>query len=210
MNKISKEKRDKLVLVALGTAAVLGALYFLVVSTQQTALQDYADKTDVTKEKLAKAERWQRMASSVKARLAASRAELEAKQDQMAPVDKFKWFYNTMETFLAQHRVRLVDITREPEIGEVGVLPNFPYQAASFGVKLTGHYHDVCNFLAEFENHFPYMRVQNVEIEPETATKIATKDSHGSVSQAAIPEELAVTLRVVTLIKPNTPLAPAS
>jgi hypothetical protein len=208
MNKLTKEKRDKLALVALGTGAVLGALYFLVITAQQAALEDYADKTAIAKEKLDKAERWLRMGPGVQARLAACRSDLEARQETMAPVDKFKWFYNTLEKFLAQHRVKLVDITREPEVGDVGVLPKFPYQAASFGVKLTARYRDLGTFLADFENQFPYMRVQNIEIEPVTMGR--GKEAPASDRRVPTPDSLAVTMRVVTLIRPNDPSQPAS
>jgi Tfp pilus assembly protein PilO len=208
MNKLSKEKRDKLILVVIGTAAVLGVLYFLVVSAQLGTLDDYADKTAATREKLDKAERWLRMVPGIQARLSAARSEVEAKQDAMAPVDKFKWFYNTLEKFLAQHRVKLIDITREPEVGDLGVLPRFPYQAASFGVKLTGRYQDLGVFLADFENQFPYMRVQNIEMEPQGGARVG-KDAASPDRRPPGAESLAVTMRVVTLIKPNLP-QPAS
>jgi hypothetical protein len=192
-------------LVALGTGVVLAALYFLVVSAQKTTVADYANKIDAAQEKLEKAERWLRMAPGIQDRLNGCRTELEAKQEQMAPVDKFKWFYNTLEPFLAQHRVQLVDITREPEIGDVGVLPKFPYQTATFGVKLSARYHDFGLFLADFENKFPYMRVRNLELEPESGSK--TAGSEGRVQKAASKvENLAITMRVVTLIKPSTSL----
>lgn len=206
MNKLTKEKRDKLILVGLATAAVLAGLYFLVISAQRAALDDYADRTEAAKEKVAKAERWLRLAPGIQSRLAACRAELESKQETMAPVDKFKWFYNTLDHFRAQRRVKLVDITREPEISDLGVLPKFPYQAASFGVKLKARFHDFGAFLADFENAFPDMRVQNLEIEPEGglragAREPVVRDRHGPAS-----EDLAITMRVVTLIKPTLPL----
>jgi hypothetical protein len=210
MNKIPKEKRDKLVMVAVGTAAILGALYLLVLSTQQRALDDYAQKTAAAMEKLDKAERWLRMAPTVQARLTACQAAVETKQEAMAPVDKFKWFYNTLEKCLAQHQVTLIDITREPELGDVGILPKFPYQAASFGVKISARYHDLGKFLADFENQFPYMRVQNFDIERVSSTRMAGKDASRSDRQAASPEALSVTMRVVTLIKPNSVPHPPS
>jgi hypothetical protein len=203
MNKLSKEKRDRLLLVAFAITGVLAALYLLVVSAQQTALQGYADQIEGAKEKLAKAERWLRMAPGIQARLADSRSALEAKQEHMAPLDKFKWFHATLEKFMAPHRVKLIDITREPEVGELQVLPKFPYQAASFGVKLTARYHDFGAFVADFENHFPYMRVQNVELAPDGASKLVGKDVSRVVDRrASSPESLAITMRVVTLIKP--------
>lgn len=194
-------------LVAIGTGAVLAALYLLVVSGQRAALADYATKIDSEKQKLEKAERWLRMASSIETRLGAIQKDLDGKQEHMAPVDKFKWFYNTLESALARHKVRLVDITRDPELGEVGVLPRFPYRAATFGVKLLASFHEYGAFLAEFENQFPYMRVQNLQIEPEGGSESALQEA------APLPlrppgsrETLAITMRVVTLVKPSSSL----
>ena len=207
MNKLLKEKRDKLVLVALATAAALAALYLLVVSAQKTALDEYADRTELAKEKLAKAERWLRLAPGIQTRLTSCRSELEQKQANMAPVDKFKWFYNTLDQFRTKHRVKLVDITREPEIGDVGVLPKFPYQAASFGVKLNARFHDLGVFLAEFENSFPDMRVQNLEIEPEGGVRTMNgKELVVAERRGAASENLSITMRVITLIKPTLSL----
>jgi hypothetical protein len=206
MNKLPKEKRDRLILVGLGTAGLLGALYFLVISSQNLALNDYAEKTQAAKEKLTKAERWLRMAPGVQSRLDSARKELDAKQEGMAPLDKFKWFYDILDKFMAQHQVKLTDITREPEVGDVGVLPKFPYQAATFGVKLNARYDDFGSFLADFENEFPYMRVKNLEIIPEGIARFGTKDGTAVDSRLRTPEGLAISMRVVTLIKPAAPL----
>jgi hypothetical protein len=169
-------------------------------------LQDCALKTDATQEKLAKAEHWVRMAPTIQTRLNNSRRNLEAKEDEMAPLEKFKWFYNTLERSLNQHSVKLVDITREPELGELGVLPRFPFQAATFGVKLNARYHDLGSFLADFENQFPYMRVQNLALEPESGMKLSGKEQLMAEKTESDPEGLAITLRVVTLVKPSVAL----
>jgi hypothetical protein len=153
---------------------------------------------------LNKDERWVRQGPTVRAKLAAQGQALETLQTDMAPLDKFKWFYNTLENFRSSYDVRLVDITREPEFAEVGVLPNFPYQAAIFGVKLNAAYHDFGKFLAEFENRFPYMRIQNVRLELDPAQKLAGTNSLNMA--AADRERLAITIKVVTLVKPPTPL----
>ncbi|MHC1764800.1 MAG: hypothetical protein AB9869_10940 [Verrucomicrobiia bacterium] len=204
MNKLSKEKRDRVLLVAIGTCAILAAFYLLIVTGQRTALADYATQIDAEQQKLDKAERWLRMAPTIETRLNTIHKDLEAKQEDMAPVDKFKWFYNTLESALARHKVQLVDITREPELGEVGVLPKFPYRTATFGVKLLASFHDYGTFLAEFENRFPYMRVQNLQIEPKVE---ADAESSQAVPLARRPpgsgETLDITMRVVTLVRPG-------
>jgi hypothetical protein len=207
MNKLSKEKRQKLLLVAIGTGGVLAALYLLVVTSQMAALAECANKLDSVLDKLSKAENWVRMAPGIESKLEASRKELESKHEGMAPVDKFKWFYNTLEQSLARSQVKVTDITKEPELGEVGVLPKFPYRAATFGVKLRARYHEFGSFLADFENQFPHMRVQNVEMEPEGSARGSAKEPSAVADHAGQDSEnLSITMRVVTLVKPSAPL----
>jgi hypothetical protein len=204
MSKLSKEKREKLGLVGVGTALVTLMLYFFVISPQREQIAFHEDKITRASELLNKDERWIRQASIVQANLKTHRETLETRQTDMAPLDKFNWFYKTLESFKSSYDVNLVDITREPELGEVGVLPNFAYQAATFGVKLNASYHDFGKFLADFENKFPYMRVQNVRLELDPALKLAGTNALANVS-ADTRERLAITLKVVTLVKP-TPL----
>jgi hypothetical protein len=206
MNKLTKEKQQKLLLVMMGTVGVLGALYLIVVSAQMDALGECAAKIESVKQKLGKAESWARMAPGIQEKLEAIRHELDSKHEGMAPVDKFKWFYDTLEKPLARCQIKLTDITKEPELGEIGVLPKFPYRAATFGVKLSAQFHELGGFLEEFENQFPYMRVQNLELEPESDRR--SSSPKGAVTERLSPdaESLSVTLRVVTLVKPTTPL----
>ncbi|MCI0537168.1 MAG: hypothetical protein L0Z50_18275 [Verrucomicrobiales bacterium] len=205
MNKLNKEKRDKLGLIGVGTALVTMLFYFFVVSPQREQIALHEDKIERSHELLNKDERWIRQGPLVRENLATYRQTLETRQTDMAPLDKFKWFYNTLESFQSRYDVSLVDITREPEFGEVGVLPNFAYQAAIFGVKLNATYHDFGKFLADFENKFPYMRVQNLRLELDPAQKLAGTNALIAASLDT-RERLAITLKVVTLVKPTTPL----
>jgi len=86
------------------------------------------------------------------------------------------------------------------------VLPKFPFQSATFGVKISGRFHDFGAFLAKFENKFPYMRVQNIELELEGAGKGASKESVPQETEASASEPLAITMRIVTLVKPSVVL----
>jgi Tfp pilus assembly protein PilO len=199
MNKLSKEKREKLILVVLLTVGVLAGFYYFIIADQKQTISQVESKIASTSEKLDKAQRWLRMGETIQAELAARRKQLDEEHDQLAPLDRFKWFHGTLTQFLPAYNVRLVDITREPEVGPVGSLPNFPYEAARFGVKLSATYHEFGKFLADFENHFRLMRVQNVELAPEALSRTSTQ------SQAA-DERLAITIRVVTLIRPTARL----
>ena len=205
MNKLNKEKRDRLALIGVGTALITLLLYFFVISPQRQQIDEHEDKILRTSELLNKDERWLRQRPAIQENLTSHRQMLETRQSEMAPLDKFKWFYNTLESFRSPFDVSLVDITREPEFADVGVLANFPYQAAVFGVKLNATYHDFGKFLGDFENRFPYMRVQNVRLELDPAQKLAGTNSLMAAS-ADTRERLSITLKVVTLVKPTTPL----
>ena len=205
MTKLPKDKQNKLVAVLLCTALLLVAFHMLIISKQRAALDDYANRTDQTRDKLAKAEQWLRMAPVIRTQLNEARKQLESKQEEMAPTDKFKWFYDTVEKSLSRHHVKLEDISpRQPEVTEVGVLPKFPYMAAIFGVKVTSDFQDLGVFLSDFENDFPYMRVQNLKISPEGESSGGKENAPRA--QSANSGRLAVSLRVVTLIKPTASL----
>jgi hypothetical protein len=75
-------------------------------------------------------------------------------------------------------------------VGPVGMFPEFPYETATFRVSGSGHFYEFGKFLCEFENQHPYIRVQNLDLEPDP-----TPNS----------EKINFRMDVVTLIKPTPP-----
>ncbi len=218
MIKLSKEKRDKLIMVALATIGVIGLFYTFVIGAQKEKLAEYATKITKLQDDVDKAERWGKMSRRIQADLQKSREELQAKEEGMAPVDKYKWFFNLINPFADARGVRLTSISADPKQEEVLLIPRFPYQAASFTVKAVAHYHDLGKFLADFENTFVYMRVQDLKIEREAGGGLATapgpalaQRSGGSRGPAAsttavAAEQLSIDMKIVTLIRPITSL----
>jgi hypothetical protein len=205
MSKLTKDKRDKLLIVGIATAFVTCGLYFLVIGEQREQITSCEEKIARAAEAMGSDERWIRQAAAVREKLEAQLKEIESLQTEMAPADKFKWFYSTVEGVRTLHDVSLVDITPQPELGEVGVLANFPYRAATFGVKFNATYHGFGSFVADFENRFPNMRVQNLRIEADPTRKLAGTNAVLAAG-ADGGERLAMTFKVVTLVKPTTPL----
>ncbi len=206
MNKITKDKRDKLLIIGVLTGLVVSVLYAMVISAQRGQIADLEDKIFRTRESLDKNARWIRQSATVQANASAVVQDLDAVHSQMSPLDKFKWFYNSVEKFRAGYsNVSLLDISREPEIGEIGVLPKFPYPAATFGVKMHSTYHDFGKFISDFENNFPYMRIQGLRAEIDPAQRLAGASAMSNVD-ADKRERLLFTFKVVTLIKPISPL----
>ncbi|MEK7678243.1 MAG: hypothetical protein AAB676_20630 [Verrucomicrobiota bacterium] len=218
MIKLSKDKRDKLIMVVLATIGVIGLLYTFVLGAQKEKLAEYARKISQLQYDVDKAERLCKKSRQIQTDLQKSREELQAKEERMAPVDKYKWFFNIINPFADARGVRLTSISPDPKPEDVLLLPKFPYQAASFSVEAVAQYHDLGKFLADFENEFVYMRVQDLKIERKGGGGLATAlgpastqrpgGSRGSApsTTAVAAEQLSVDMKIVTLIRPITSL----
>jgi hypothetical protein len=201
VNKLSKEKRDKLILTSLGIIGVLGLLYTFVLGAQKDALNTLENQISGTSVKLAKAEALVRSADAIETRLAQSKALLESRQEHMAPQGQYYyWFLQLLDQFRKKENFEtnfILDLT-QPEFIDAGLLPKFPYKAASFGVRLNGRYQEVGRFIADLENTFPYFRVQNVRLVPQ-----GTSPGALTPQMAESEDKLTVEIRIVTPIKPG-------
>ena len=200
MPKLSKEKRDQLILVCIGTVAIIVGLWFGVIKTRNEQLGESTGRYQAALDKLDKAKARVKQGEKVEADMQAATMKLKAIEQNMAPgVDLYSWAYDLLGKVRAGHEINIIDVTR-PAKGDVGLLAQFPYDAAIFSVRGTGFYHDYGKFLADFENRFPYFRVQNLTLGPgfETSSGGEGAVAHGS------EEKLSFKMDVVALIKPNS------
>lgn len=194
MKSLPKDKRDRLILVILASVAVVVGLYYGVVSSQRRSLEALAKRRTEQEGKLKGAERLAGSVSQFQKNLEASAGTLKAIEATMASGDMYSWIILTVNSFKENYKVDIPQFSREVPC-EVGVLPKFPYRAALFHIRGTAHYHDFGRFVADFENSFPYMRIQNIELEP----------SGGSnANKASEPEKLAFKMEIVGLVSPNS------
>lgn len=207
MNRLSKEKRDRLILVCIVIVGVLGALYTFVLGAQKEKLAEIQSRITATKGKLEKAEMLLRSADRIEAKLNESKQAITLREDTMAPQGQYYyWFLKLIDQFRKNENLDtgfIMDIT-QPEFIEPGLVPQFQYKAASFGLRLNGHYHDIGRFVAAVENSFPYFRVQGLRIAPTGSA--ATMDASKLILNQSDKSEgkLVVELKIVTLIKPAT------
>src|SRR5436190_21791239 len=113
----------------------------------------------------------QRLASSVpqiQKNLQEVAARLKTIEATMPSGDMYSWIILTVNTFKENYKVEIPQFSREVA-AEVGMYAKFPYHAAVFHLRGTAHYHDFGRFVADFENAFPYMRIQNIELDPASA-----------------------------------------
>ena len=163
MNKLSKTQREQLIGIAVGTFALMAALWYFGVTAMHGELAATQRKSADMRQKLHDAEALMRREGEIGGILH-SRSELLAQREEgLAPDrDAYAWLINTVNTFLQSRKGGVnIDTYSQPEVNELGLLPRFPYRWATFHLKGTGYYHDIGKFFADFENAFPYFRIQN-------------------------------------------------
>ena len=200
MNKLSKEKKQQLIMVAVGTLWAIAAIYFLLISAQLEAIAKNKKETEDARQKVEKAENTVKMAEEIDKEVKARAKQLELIEDRMASGDLAQWIPDTVR----QVKLPYTNIIAKPSSEEsvpVGVFPVFPYSAVKFVVRGSGYYHELGKFFTDFENTHPYFRIQNLELEP------APLDPGASTNK--VQELLAFKADFVVLLKPNPAPAPA-
>lgn len=190
MMGLSKQKRDRFILVILVTAVILVALGFGLIRGQYDSLRNLADKQRVTQKQLSAIEEAFKNADRIEARLKEANKSLARTEETMASGDYFSSMINLIKKFSASYKVDIPQFG-QPIVAEVSLLPRFPYKQVSLSVTGTGYFHDIGKFIADFENRYPQIRFQNLTLEP------------GSALLPGENEKLSFKMEVVTLIKPG-------
>ena len=193
MKNLPKEKRDRLILVCLGTAAILVGLYYGVITTQRKSLAEMDAKQAEQADKLKNGQRLASSTAQIQKRLEAADSKLKVIESRMPSGDMYSWIILTVNTFKENYQVDIPQFSREVP-SEVGMYAQFPYRAAVFNLRGTAHFHEFGRFVADFENMFPYMRIQNIELDPASVSNANAQNDQ---------ERLAFKMEIVTLVNPN-------
>ncbi len=197
MNKMSKDKRDKLLLICIGAIGICSVLYFLVISDWNDEIAGITLKITGLQDKKNKSEQLLKRKADKEADLDVAKKTLTAKQeDMLRPGEDHVRVLNILNTRRVRYHLELDDI-RTPEAVDPGVLPRFPFKAVALHVTMLGTYQDFGSFLADFENDYPYMRVQLLSITPET--RVATGKAAAETN--ADEGKLRFDYRVIVLIR---------
>lgn len=181
MKNLPKEKRDRLILLMLGTLVIVVGLYYGLITMQQKTLQDTAKKKFEQENKLGSGQRMVGNAAAIQKGLEQATAQLKAVEATMPSGDMYSWVILTINTFVNSFNetyrahIDIPQFSREVSC-EIGMYGKFPYRAASFVLRGTAFYHEFGRFVSDFENTFPYMRIQNIELEPGPVTSSANPD----------------------------------
>jgi hypothetical protein len=195
MQKLPKEKRDRILAIIMGTIMVMVALYLLLISNQNKTLAATAIQIEDKAKQNRKAMMLIQQEKQYRQELELAQLKLEKIESTMASGGMISWIYKTMNGFLNRHRnVVLTDVQNNPKLADVAMFAQYPYQAVGFSVEVTAYYHDFGKFLSDFENYYPFFRVQNLEIG--SARKAGSGDE----------EKLGFRMEIFALVKPGSAL----
>ncbi len=192
MKKLSKEKRNHLILVGLAAAGVIAGLWFCLISYQQGRLQVAALQIKDTQKEIQKTQKVVQDAGAISAELQDTGRRLAVLEADMPSGDLYSWFISRIKQFnAASYHVEIPQVS-QPVVGEVAMLPDFPYRQATVSLTGSAFYWDLGKFLADFEDHFRYARIQNLTLQP-----------GGGAGTPEDREKLSFHLDIVILLKPN-------
>ena len=194
MKNLPKEKRDRLILLGIGTLVIVVGLYYGLITMQQKYLENTAKQKGEQESKLGNGQRLVGNTAQIQKALESATSDLKAIEATMPSGDMYSWIILTVNTFKEKYEVDIPQFSREVA-SEIGMFGKFPYRAATFILRGTAHYHEFGRFVSDFENTFPYMRIQNIELEP------SASNNSGSPQDA---EKLLFKIEVVTPVNiPN-------
>ena len=192
-SKLPKEKRNHLILVMIGTLAVLSGIGFGLIKSQYESLHQIAAKQETALIKLKEMEDAVKRREMVETVYAQAAQMLSEKEATMAADDLYSWMFNTVRRFQKGYKVEIPQLSPISAPGPVNLLPDVPYKQATMQIGGTAYYHELGRFITDFENTFPLMRVTNLSIES---------------AQASTPgdrEKLAFKMDLITLVKSSQP-----
>ena len=190
MNKLSKEKRNQLVLVVMATAGVVCALWFGLISSQQQSLRALADNKVAAQKKLEQVKQTIENAEAIETQLAEASKRLSKIEGSMATGDLYSWAINMVRQFKLPYRVDIPQFSQIDGPKDVSMLAGFPYKQVNMTISGASLYHDFGKFVTDFENQFPYVRVLNLTLEPMPAAAATDR------------EKLSFKLEVAALVRP--------
>ena len=192
-SQLPKEKLARLIGVVVLTVIALGALGFGLIKWQYGTLRVIAGKTEVAEKRLEQVKDAIRRADQIEIEFNAKNRTLAEQEEAMASGDIYSWAVNALRRFKLSYRVEIPQIGQPTPPGDVNLLPNFPYKQVTLRVGGTAYYHDFGNFIADFENQFPQIRVANLSLESAPSVGPGEK------------EKLAFSLDIIALVKPSAP-----
>jgi len=196
MNKLPKAKRDQLILVGMGTLFLLILIGLGLIRPQYATISAINAQIKAARSHLESMEDTSKKSDTISAQLADLTYALTQSQSDMVTGDPAQWIYNTIRNFKEHYKVD-VSVNSQLSMGEVDILPHFPYKQLKVSVGGTAYYHDLGKFIADFENTFPHARITSLTLEPASASTASANNENG--------ERLAFRMDIIALANSTGP-----
>src|SRR5205085_12123889 len=177
------------ILVLAATVVCLAGLGFGLIRYQYVSLKLLAGKKVAQENKLRQMTEAVKHADQLQIDLAQAKKSLACMESDIASGDLYSWMIATIRGFKGPYKVEVPSFSPIGPVTEVNLLANFPYKQTSLSISGTAHFHDLCRFLAYFENQFPHVRLLNLNL-----------DLYGGPSE---PELLSLRIDLTFLVKLN-------
>ena len=191
MEKQTIDKRNRYLLLALGTAGMLITLYSFQVQPLRTSLKAAREQIAQNQAKLRNSRRTVAFADQITNEFNLAQDQQKAIEQVMAQGDLYRWDITTFLGLQSQHNIEFTAFS-QPVVTDWEIPPKIAYKGVVFTVSGTASYHEFGLFLAAFENRFPYMRLHSLNLEPAT----------GIQPDPGRPSRLSFTLQFSILVKP--------
>ncbi|HNQ71977.1 MAG TPA: hypothetical protein PKN95_00035 [Verrucomicrobiota bacterium] len=191
-NKLSKEKKQHLIVTIVIILAVLAGLGNYLILGGNRHLDTLKQNQVAALGKLEEMQKTIKRREQVETAFKETSDRLTVLESGMATGDLYSWVQSFLRKFQRNYRIDIPQINPISQPGSVDLLPGFPYQQASLSVAGTAYYHDLGQFIADFENEHPLMRIANLSLNLSPAASAAERD------------KLAFRMDIITLVKPTT------
>ena len=191
MNKLTKEKRDHLILVGIGTLALLTLIIYGLIRPQYAVVSKINEQISAARNDFQSKKDTIKTVNTVSNQLAGLTDTLAQAESDTASGDPAVWIYDTIRNFKEHYNVD-ISVNSQLAIGDVDLLPHFPYKQLRVTVAGTAYFHDLGKFIADFENAYPHARIVNL-----------TLDASGGPGNDN--EKLAVRMDIIALIRTTGP-----
>ena len=194
MNKLSKEKRNMVMLVWLVTLVIVVGWAFVFLKWQLD-LQHQAQQALASRQSLfVTMTNTLTRADQIERERAEAEQELLSVESAMASGDIYSWCLDTLTKFKQNYKsIEMPQFGQNNPPAENSLLPKFPYKQTTLSVGGTARFHDLGVFISDFENQFKFARILNVELQPVPTQNADDRDR----------EKLTFKMDIVFLVKPN-------
>lgn len=164
MSNRRRGRKRKVFAALIGGVSVLGILYGLLVRPQWVELETLRAEASNLALEVTRSRHAAEQAQAARQDMLGTSNTLAQIEARMVTGDAYLWVVKTFERFQNTHDIRFNEID-PPELGKNQLLPPVPHQAARVTVSGSAAYHEFGKFLADFENTFPFARLDDLELQ---------------------------------------------